>query len=349
MRRHVLIVIHGMGVYVDQDGKPVPDWTDSVTDVLKLQYQKYPSLLTDFDELFEVVHVDYDTVFDQLLKRWADEAEAIENHGVESAEIATRMLGWLSGGQAHDENFAWTHVGDVVLYHYFNLLRQRVKVHVAKQIHTALQPRQGEGAVTRWSIIAHSLGTIVAHDVLHAMSASTPNEPGVPLLSSIAPKPRVVAMLANVSKTLEHEAKVYESQVIPGRACRSYLSANNKFDPFVQENLLVPKSFDPTGVAAWDEAKGQGMYMDIETENVNELNVHSAENYLVNPAVHIPLFRAMCGAGSIPNTLERNAMEHFQNISSVVTKESLDTLLNKYRDEAWYQAIGKLLPLMEAG
>lgn len=346
MRKHILFFVHGMGVYVDESGDSDDSWGIGAAKTLKSQYEKYPSLVSSFDEVFEPVYINYDAIFNNVLKRWAAEAQTITGSGIEAAEIATRMVNWLSNGAQTDDNFAWTHVGDVILYRFFNLVRQHVKIKVANQIHDALEPKDGV-AVTRWSIIAHSLGTAVTHDVIHAMSSSSPNEAGIPILDALVPNANVIAMIANVSKTLENNAKVYDSAVVPPVSCDVYLSANNKYDPFVSEKVLVPDRFNPTGRPRWDAAISDDKFYNIESANVHEVNVHSIDNYLVNPAVHIPLLRALCGAGSIPSSLELKALDEFKEIPFPDKKQALDSIVVQFEDESWFDAIAKLLPMME--
>ena len=346
MRKHILFFVHGMGVYVNEDDAADDEWGIGATKALKSQYNKYPSLVSPFDEVFEPVYINYDTIFNNVLKRWASEAKIITDSGIEAAEIATRMVHWLSEGAHTDDNFAWTHVGDVILYRFFNLVRQHVKIKVAKQIHNALEPN-GDGAVTRWSIIAHSLGTAVTHDVIHAMSSATPNEAGIPILDALVPKANVIAMIANVSKTLENDAKVYSSAVVPPISCDVYLNANNKYDPFVMEKLLVPDRFNPVGRPQWDAAVSDDKFYNIESANIHEVNVHSIDNYLVNPVVHIPLLRALCGPGSIPSSLELKALNDFEEIPFSDKKKALDSIVAQFEDESWFEIIAKLLPLME--
>jgi hypothetical protein len=346
MRKHVLIFIHGMGVYVDND-KPTANWGEGAFASLKDQYEKYPSLSMKFEDVFEPVYINYDTIFHNILQNWANEADQIKSHGVDVAEIALRMVHWLDGVEETDNNFHWTHIGDVVLYRFFSLVRQWVKVSVAKQIHEALE-ETADGAVSRWSLIAHSLGTIVAHDALHALNASSPNEFGIPIMDALVPKPSVIAMIANVSKTLENNADVYDSAVYPPNACDRYLSANNIYDPFVMEDLKLPEAFDPAGSNAnWDKAIAKKRFIDIRPENIHMINVHSIDNYLVNPYVHIPLIQALCGQGSIPPQLEKKSKDSFVNIPKLEVKKELNQLLNKYRDESWYSAIAILMPILE--
>ena len=343
MRKHVLFFVHGMGSYTNASGSANHSWSKAAAKTLKEQYNKYAILkLTPFDSRFDVVHINYDTEFHKLLKRWDDEGNTILASGDASGPEVTRLLGWLQGGSKLDDNFAWTHVSDVILYKFFSLVRQRIKIHVANQFRQALSPN-ADGAVTSWSVIAHSLGTIVTHDVLHALDSTTPNQAGVSILDSMVPSANVVAMIANVTRIMENDVDVYESLVAPSSmvkmqsACFSYLSCNNQFDPFV-----ISEPFDPGGHTPWDVARANETFLDIETENVHEMNVHSIDNYLINPAVHIPLLERLCGVGSILPEEKQEAFEGFDNIPDEALEEAFDLLIEEFEDEEWIDLIGNL-------
>ena len=140
----------------------------------------------------------------------------------------------------------------------------------------------------------------------------------------------VVAMIANVSRTLETDVRVYESAVRPpdgagGPAvCDEYVSCNNKLDPFVAEALAIPERFDPSGVAAWDRAKANGTFVDVEIGNVHQLNVHGLRNYMVNPAVHIPILERMCGFGLISDQQKQDALNNFQDVPDQTKRDALN-------------------------
>ena len=332
-----------MGSYVNASGAASHSWSKAAAKTLKNLYDQYFILqLIPFDDRFEVVHINYDTEFHKLLKRWDDEAQKILASGNASAPDVAKMISWLDGGSQIDNNFAWTHASDVILYRYFSLVRQRIKIHVANQIRNALAPN-ADGAVTSWSVIAHSLGTIVTHDVLHALDSTTPGEAGVSILDSMVPSANVVAMIANVTKVLENDVDVYDSLVVPSSAvkmqsaCFSYMSCNNKWDPFV-----FPVAFEPGGMVAWDVALANETFLDVEIENVHEMNVHSIDNYLVNPAVHIPLLEQMCGIGSILDTEKQKAFDEFDNIPDEALEDAFDLLMVEFEDAEWIELVGGL-------
>jgi len=356
MRKHVLIFVHGMGSYVTASGEADETWSKDAAAALKEQYDKYPFVSRKpFDQRFEVVHINYDTEIFKLVKRWQDESRAIMGTGVVSAAPVTKLLKWLNNAAQLDSNFAWTHAACVILYYFFPLMRQRLKIHVANQLQKALAPNEN-GAVSSWSVIAHSLGTIVTHDVLQAMDSTTPNEAGISILDTMVPSAQVVAMIANVSKELEFDSKVYESLVCPQSmirnqaCCFSYLNCNNKFDPFV----LLERFDPPASNAAWRLAKENANYLDIRIENIHEINVHSFRNYLVNPDVHIPLLEYLVGSGSISQAEKDKARSDFKQISDDLIQQARQKIIDEANKRtgggdlmAWFDLVGNYYALVK--
>lgn len=347
MRKHVLFFVHGMGVYVDKQGKPSNAWSQAAAKSFKAQYQKYAvAKRKSFDDTFEVVHINYDLEFHKLVTRWAEESAKVTGAGIPAAAPAQKLVKWLNGAN-DQEKFAWTHFSDVVLYKFFALMRQRVKISVANQFHAALAPNH-EGAVSSWSVIAHSLGTIITHDVLHAMDSTTTNEAGISIMDPMVSSATVIAMLANVSKVMENDVDVYKSMVVPSSmvqnqsACFQYVSCNNKFDPFVR-----PVPFKPSG-PQWALAESNQTFVDIPTENIHDTNVHSLDNYLVNPDVHITLIERMLGMGTISDAEKKKARDEFQNVSDTIVEQGVQKLLALAQDQDWFEMVGKYFALVEA-
>ena len=230
VRKHVLLLVHGMGDNVNDDGTVQTDWPDNAKQALKEVYERYATLnAVPFGERLEVVAVNYDSVFNNLLKRWADQSRELRGIGVPIDGIVGDVFNWLDNGRKQEDNFAWTHLADVILYRFFSPVRQRVKTYVAKQFKAALKPTN-EGSVSSWSVIAHSLGCVVTHDVLHAMDATSPNEDGISILDAMVPSASVVAMISNVSKVLENDIDVYDSQVVPPTAIKPNTACFSLFE-----------------------------------------------------------------------------------------------------------------------
>lgn len=354
MRKHVLFFVHGMGAYVNAKGEPDNTWFDDAKNALKEQYDKYEFVKRKrFEDTFELVYVNYDTEIFKLVKRWQDESQKILAAGIPAAVPAQKLVGWLDNAAQLDNNFAWSHAACVILYYFFSLMRQRIKIHVANQFQKALAPNQ-DGAVSTWSVIAHSLGTIVTHDVLHAMDSTTPNQAGISILDTMVPSANVIAMVANVSKILETDPKVYESLVVPQSmvqnqsVCYNYLNCNNQYDPFV-----LPEPFNPGDREAWALAKANGTYVDISIRNVHELNVHSIRNYLVNPDVHIPLLEKLVGVGSIAPQEAAAERGKFKDVPDTAIKQKLNGITTRLHEKvpdqwnknAWFELAGKFFAL----
>lgn len=342
MRRHVLFLVHGMGDNVGADGGIERDWHDRARATLASLYEQYRILgMVPFDERFEVVPIHYDAVFNDLISHWADQSAALKASGVPLTGIVERTFDWLDQGAQQDDNFAWTHVADVVLYRFFPLVRQRVKAHVGKSLLAALKP-DSAGAVTSWSVISHSLGCVVTHDVLHAMDATTPGEPGISILDAMVPSATLVAMISNVSKVMENDISVYDSQVAPptgirpNTACFHYLNVNNRFDPFI-----VPERFDPKDDPVWKAAKQAKTFLDVRIDSVHEANTHSFANYLANPNCHIPLFEHVAGRGSISGSEKTAALESFRKVASDTLLDQAKQLLKNSRAPSWFEVVGR--------
>lgn len=348
MRKHVLLLVHGMGDNVNDDGTPQTDWADNARRTLEDEYKKYAVLnAVPFEERFEVVPVSYDSVFNNLLTRWADRSRELRAVGVPIDGVVGDVFDWLDKGAKQEDNFAWTHMADVIFYRFFSPVRQRVKTCVAKQFKAALKPTT-EGSVSSWSVIAHSLGCVVTHDVLHAMDTTTPNEDGISILDAMVPAASIVAMIANVSKLLENDMDVYDSQVVPptaikpNTACFHYLSANNKLDPF-----LLSGRFEPRSHPEWREAKKNKTFLDIRIGNVHEVNVHGFKNYMVNPAVHIPLFERIVGRGAISQAEKEAARTSFEDIAVDGLLNDVKELLKDSRAQSWFKVVGLFYGLLK--
>jgi len=83
MRKHVLFLVHGMGDNVNDDGSVETGWAENAEKTLKDLYDDYQILkLVPFEERFEMVAINYDSIFNNLLKRWAEQSLALRATGV---------------------------------------------------------------------------------------------------------------------------------------------------------------------------------------------------------------------------------------------------------------------------
>jgi hypothetical protein len=89
-------------------------------------------------------------------------------------------------------------------------------------------------------------------------------------------------------------------------------------------------------------ARANQTFLDIETKNVHELNVHSFSNYVINPAVHIPLLDRLCGIGSILPKERKKAFDEFDDVPDETVKTALTQLTTQFGGGEWVDLIGNL-------
>lgn len=279
MTHHLLFLVHGMG-------KHPPGWSDSVRQVLRHRYQSLErSQLWPWDSGFRIEEIVYDTIFETLREQWKLDAAQLETQltqaGLQKSGL-TRIQNMLETFGA--DHFISTHVLDVVMYYFLSTVREAVKVRVGQQITQALSKMPSDA---KWSVIAHSLGTAVIHDTLHALaSAGGGAKPSIRAAHCLM-------TLANVSRTLQTDVKAYESRVrpvMPGRrgVLQYFLDVHHKWDPIPAFWPFQPHDDWPD-----PETRMAGRFREIALSAIAEPNVHGFEHYLRDPACYVPLFRRL--------------------------------------------------------
>jgi hypothetical protein len=347
MAKHALVFIHGMG-------EQKAGWHTPALDVLKAALPNYATFkgvkLTDIIEPMPVL---YSSFFTQLRETWKTDLSGIKaelSKQLEAADTPDRekvnaefdSIAKAIGAGA--DNFIWTHAMDVVLYRFFRLARQQVNVKVANQMMAASDKK-----FTGWSVIAHSLGTGVAHNTLHTLY--TDGISGPPLKPQET-RPKVLAMVANVSRVLQLPTiKVFESKVMPGaakfgRACDTYLNCRHLFDPFT-----FPQPFEPDSSWPTPGTFKASQYQHVRPSHlvINQLrNVHDLEHYLANPRVHVPIFRGIVGDSSIPPAEFDKACADFDDEQSKtnvdVIRDALQNMIPN-KNEDWKRLLKTLFDL----
>lgn len=284
---HTLFLLHGMG-------RHVPDWAESTVALLHSLPARYGYTWFEgngpLEDYVDAAPVDYDDVFDHHLQEWGKSVEALAEQAGDQGVDISGILGWLEGADETEDNFFWTHVVDVVLYRFFSTVTAEVRLRVRAQIAGELE-RQGEdGNIIQASVLAHSLGTSVAHDSLALLGTVPIDTDDGPNRSFMLENHRFanVFMCANVGRVLETHPKVYQSVMRPPGSGPSYVDAyynfRHRFDPFP-----MVRPFGPVG---WNvrRFKERG-----DCEKVLQFNVHGFEHYLEDPRVHVPILRATVG------------------------------------------------------
>lgn len=309
MSKHIIFLIHGIG-------DTAPGWSADVQKVFRNSYRGYPELemLVPFDQNFVFQEICYNDKFDDRRSTWREQASAVlavcGQHGMDGG--AAQLLAQYAS-EADKDNFLTTHVLDIVLYRFIPQLAEQVRTAVQKQILACLTAQPQDETVT-WSIIAHSMGTAVAHDTLRAMYTQ---QSAAGLLPPSVTRPKVLAMFANVSRLLAGEIDVYTSGVCPGSqpgkgVCDVYLNACHRWDP-----IPVPRRFKPKDGWPDTQTRSAGRYVGVLNSAITQRNVHDFTHYLHDPKVHIPLFRALTWNGVIDDDRLKSACDEYEAATPV--------------------------------
>jgi len=330
MSKHALVLIHGMG-------EQTAGWHAPALKVLTDAFPTYDLFKgQNLLDLVEPVPVLYADFFTKLRETWKTDVGLIKlalGQEMEAADTLQRQAvndrfdSIANAIGAGTDTFVWTHAMDVVLYRFFSLTRQRVNVSVGMQMTTAADMK-----FSGWSVIAHSLGTAVVHNTLNTLY-SDELIPDKPALKPQETRPKVLAMVANVSRVIQLPAvKVFSSKVMPGpaslgRVCDTYLNARHVFDPF-----MFPQPFEPDHTWPPPDTFAPFQYQHIRPSNVDIeklTDVHGLENYLVNPRVHVPIFRGIFGENVIPDAEFSSACTAFDKKMAAAELDAIRDSLEK--------------------
>lgn len=304
-----LIVVHGMGQHDDVSVK------EKVLDSFTAAFGFYKSLNgRNPSDSFSVVPVSYNSFFDdyraKLLKRSgsiADRLAEIDDpasfplRAVETINAIEMTLG--------KDEFFFTHWLDVVLY-YITLLSEPIRLRVAEAIANSI----AEVGAANVHVMGHSLGTAVVHDTLAKAYGPANLVAGAKKVLNLSPvEQRLggVHMVANVSRALQTFVKAGLSIVRPGpMGCTSvFVEYRHKLDPITRI-----RPFDPTDNDGWvSHDIYRSAYSLIELTSVTEANVHDLGHYLVNPKVHLPMFRLLFGFRPVKKEREEAESIYFES------------------------------------
>lgn len=287
MAKHQVFLVHGMGDFQH-------DWSLGIQKLMRDAYAQYAVTGTiGWDADFQFVELNYSDIFEEIRQQWRENAEAASQALIASglASAGARQLVNLANGATGDDFFR-THVLDVVLYRFFKPVAERVQQAVRKQILERLNAFP-QNDTPPWSILAHSLGTSVTNDTLHAMFTQVVDGQ----LLGDRFKPDFVFMVANVSRVLWSKGgNFFASAVRPHSLetrgmCFKYCSYNHPLDPFprVQRFNPPPADWFPPG----GDPKSLYEFFEMKQDDIQDINVHGLSHYLSHPSVHASIFRTL--------------------------------------------------------
>ncbi len=297
-KNHVLL-IHGIG----QHGKGwSASWQQCLRDNAAL-FAPYSADLDAFDDDVGFAEITYDQVFEEGFRaRWQTLAAAITDTGL-PAPVRTVLGELAQADDARLPEFFWTHGLDALLWYTVGQARQAVIAEVGVQIAKALKKAQQDEADVH--ILAHSLGTSVAHDTLLCLAASKktrnvfdPKFGGYRWASfvTIANVSRVMGALSTPSDDLGEDAfRPHGSRVQGGDLVASFVNVRHALDPFT-----FPRRFKPD----WSTPP----YWLIEPERFDEpMHIHDLETQFDHPLVARSCLRLFTGRKALGKPAEMTA------------------------------------------
>lgn len=297
----LLFIVHGMGVHGQ-------DWAATTLATLNQVASHYRILDgRRLDQEVTIVPITYDAEFTRHLDTWDKSADALESFASEKQiQLPIGLVSWLKGASETEKNFFWSHVVDVVLYRFFPLVATPVRLQVMKQITDKLSAAMRDGTVVQASVMAHSLGTSVAHDALAALG-STPLDGSRAFMVGRF-RFENIFMVANVGRILETTPHCYDSCVHPisrnaaAAYCARYYNFRHALDPFPAALPFEPPNWGSDYITPARRLN-----------HLHDFNVHGFEHYLVHPAVHIPIINGLFGR-IITKDDEAAAIENFPRV-----------------------------------
>lgn len=317
MGNHILFLVHGIGSHAT-------DWAeaaDGPAETLKSASRQYAFFdAVDLESRVDLVSVHYDEVFSQVIAAWRQNASAVNE--LDTSGVLKPALGWLAN--ASEEKFWWSHAADAVMYRFSLPYRQLVRTHVIKQLAERIDAAFDADGIALCSVLAHSLGTAVAHDSLHYLGTTEWGDAANPF-NPIHWRFQHVFMVANTSRLLGSNdpgiASPYTSIVRPGPLedpasyCGTYWNFRHEFDP-----VAIPRRFDAVG---WNN------YLLEVVSHYHEANIHSLSHYLMHPKVHVPILRKVVKAGAVTDAEFQSAVNpgHFPQFNVAHVEKAKKHLL----------------------
>jgi hypothetical protein len=296
MNKPIILVIHGMGTHMPGDLKK--DIAEGLNEAAK------NFGLSDFDinDKVEFFQFNYSTFLDEIRQRDADHASSIAEHlallkahGL-GENIVTKLTEFFA--DFDEDDMLYTHWMDVI---YYGLMfwGEKIRVDFAKKINDVMiEANRGARDV---HIIAHSLGTAVAHDTLAKLFRKdvdiTSKVPGLDIDKFKIKSLWTVANVSRLLNLLNDIADPNKSIVnATDDGCCDYLiNVRNYFDPFTW-----PKQYN----------RNEGDYQLLEVETVRYWNTHDIKEYMAAPPVAEFLFSYILGIQITDSQWSNGVTEH---------------------------------------
>jgi len=306
---NVLFLLHGVG-------RHATGWASDPVATLQKAMQLYPTCFAANKTLADYVkpiEIKYDDIFDTVLDRWVQLANALPTAG--GGFAWTSKVAELLQKAGDDRNTFARFGGDVLLYAGFALVaraaRLRVNALIASTIYEENKAAIDAGrSPPKFGLVAHSLGTTIAQDALHqlatgrwvaeqeslaaevtqaATAAGLSQQQKKDLAGSLASSRPAGTLAVNLhglflisdtSPVLKQSGYYSEMQTAGVYDCHAVWSVNHEFDPISHVGGAFTGSWRPDR-------------RDVRVRHFHDRNIHAFAHYLSHPAVHCEVFRLL--------------------------------------------------------
>jgi hypothetical protein len=322
MAKPLLLLLHGIGSHSS-------GWADHAIARLGEIAATFPDIAGGGPLASQVVlkPLRYDSVFDDQLKRWRDAGKAMKGFTKDTTIKVPKLASFLDSNLVppDEESFVWNAVMDAVTYRGVTPTRGEIRTHVMKEIVSAVNAHLDKEPGAEVSILGHSLGTIVTHDVLHLLATG---QGGAAFRAEFVRFANVF-LVANASRLGPKkfiDIKSDDSRTRPVGAPKP----TDGGDPYCGAFYNINNHWDPIGSWARFAPQGWGdRFHDIEVRHIHQVNVHGIDHYIEHPSVHIPLFRALLGHFVIPERLKEQREMAFPDLKPTTCGTAVATLMNE--------------------
>jgi hypothetical protein len=275
----IVILIHGMGTFAKGDmTRDFARGVDQAAAYLGLQ---------DFHiaQQVDFVEYNYSALLDEIRKESAEYQGSINQYlQLISGGILGDIAKWLSEVEARigGDDFLYSHWLDVA-YYGLTYHNAQIRTQWAEQLATLLRSSFRSGR--KLHVVAHSLGTAVAHDALAKLYRENVEMADDEHLSAATERFESLWMVANVSRLLSILTRftdpltsiVHDSNPDMAGCTNYFYNVRNKFDPF-----LYVKQYDRP-----IEYGRQIVFDEVREIKDSELklNPHDLSEYMACPEV----------------------------------------------------------------
>ena len=324
MPKHTCFLIHGMGGHGE-------GWSKRAVTALgkAAAHHNIIDSAEKIDAAVEFVEIRYNEIFDGIVKNWNTLASSLSDMPGAIQPEVSKVTTWLTENTKDDAGFATTHALDVSMYLLFKIISRMVQLEVASQMMVKLAAH-AEDANHRSVVIAHSLGTAVAHDAIHRL-ANTEwlSNPGK--IEAIATRAQQLGTDLTGDEITAQKA-VFNSAFGPGQSCfdsifmfanvspvlhqvgvspaKSYCAPRfadpNKPERFQAERFYnIGHVIDPVHIIgdfraekSWPLAAANDAAYDISVKHFWDNDIHTLDHYFINPRVYREILPTIMNVGN---------------------------------------------------